>query len=326
MKLKTPSFWQQRFHPLALLLWPLGEIYKTITHARLKSAKQAPRLPVPVLCIGNISAGGSGKTPVVQYIAQYLIEIGRNPHILLRGYGGHAKSATRVDLQLHDAHDVGDEALLHAAVAPTWVGSDRRDSGSAAVAAGADIILMDDGMQNISIQPTASWLVMDARRGIGNGYGIPAGPLREDLQHALPRVDAIVLVGAGEFSVETKKPILRVNISMDEAYRAALRDKSIYAFAGIGHPEKIVASLKAAGLDVVGVRGFPDHHIYNEKEIQALRQRAKLLGAQLVTTKKDFVRLPEDLREGIVPVDVQLTWQEPELFRKLLQDVLHEAY
>lgn len=325
MKLSTPAFWQQRFHPLALLLWPLGEIYKFITHSRLNNLHDIPRATVPVICVGNVTAGGTGKTPIVQYMVQELQKQGRVPHILLRGYGGKAEFTTRVDLAAHDAHDVGDEALLHAAIAPTWVGRDRFQSAQAAIAAGADVIVMDDGLQNITIRPAMRWLVVDAARGVGNGYGIPAGPLREDFRHAMARVDVLVLTGSGEFAMETKKPVLHVKIETDEASRALLKDKQIYAFAGIGHPEKLAASLRGAGLDVAGVRGFPDHHVYKAAEIDALHQRAKLLGAQLVTTKKDYVRLPEALREGIVPVDVAIICDQPELFRKLILDAIHAA-
>ncbi|HRJ13145.1 MAG TPA: tetraacyldisaccharide 4'-kinase, partial [Alphaproteobacteria bacterium] len=237
-RLATPAFWQQQFHPLALLLWPVGEIYKAVTHARLRH--HGPHAGVPAICIGNVNVGGTGKTPIVQYAVQELQKLGRTPHIIMLGYGGQAQETTRVDLALHDAHDVGDEALLHAGIAPTWVGKDRHQSAQAAIAAGADIIVMDDGMQSPSIQPSTRWLVLDAARGIGNGYGIPAGPLREDLSHGLRRVDAIILVGEGDFMPQTDKPVLRVKIETDEVSRQNLKDKLIYAFAGIGQPEKLV--------------------------------------------------------------------------------------
>lgn len=322
MQFHAPAFWQERFHPLSLLFGPFGRAYQFITEIRLR--KNAPKVSVPVICVGNITVGGTGKTPIVQYLVQQLQQQGKTPHIILRGYGGHARETTRVDLSTHDAQDVGDEALMHAGVAPTWVGGNRYQSAQAAIAAGADVIVMDDGMQNPSLQPSVRWMVLDAARGIGNGYGIPAGPLRESLPHALQRIDAVILVGEGDFSVATDKPVLRVKIETDPRARELLADKIIYAFAGIGYPQKLAVSLKAAGLELAGVRGFPDHHMYSEKEITALRKRAKLLGAQLVTTQKDYVRLPEAWREDIIPVDVALNWGNPGMFQQIIKDALHE--
>jgi len=324
MKLATPNFWSQKYHPAALILWPIGKIYQAVAQFKIRNI-DAPRARVPVLCIGNATAGGTGKTPIVQDITARLQTMGYTPHILLRGYGGRAKTATRVDPTVHDALDVGDEALLHATLAPTWVGASRHDSAQSAIAAGANIIVMDDGLQSTSITPTARWLVVDAVRGIGNGYGIPAGPLREEFDHALRRADAVILVGQGSFVPRTDKPILRVNIGTDKNSSELLKDKLIYAFAGIGQPEKFRAALQTIGLDMVGMRSFPDHHTYNAAEIDALHRRAKLLGAQLVTTQKDFVRLPENLRAGIVPVDVKVTWENEDQLNVLLQQVMHAA-
>jgi len=318
-KLSAPRFWQSQFHPLALALWPIGKIYQIVTQIRIQNAKNVPDARVPVICIGNATAGGTGKTPLVQDIVARLQTMGRVPHILLRGYGGLMETATRVDSGVHDALDVGDEALLHAAIAPTWVGRDRYASACAAIAAGADILVMDDGLQNTSIRPSARWLVVDSAQGFANGYGIPAGPLRENPTHALARVDAVILVGNGNFAPRTDKPILRVSIGTDENSLTALQGKLIYAFAGIGQPERLRAGLIAAGLDVVGARSFPDHHTYSAGEIAALRRRAKLLGAELVTTQKDFVRLSPHLRAEIIPVDVKVGWNDPGRLQEILE-------
>jgi tetraacyldisaccharide 4'-kinase len=322
MPFKTPSFWSQKFHPAALALWPIGKIYQAITQNKIANAKP-PSASIPVLCIGNATAGGVGKTPIVDDITERFIAMGITPHIILRGYGGRFKDTTRVDPTVHDAHDVGDEALLHAGVAPTWIGADRLQSANAAAKNGAQVAVMDDGLQNTSIAPSARWLVVDAARGIGNGYGIPAGPLREDFAQALARVDALIVVGKDAFAPQTTRPILRVTIGTDENSIKDLLDKPIYAFAGIGQPARLRASLITVGLDVVGMRGFSDHHTYSAAEIDALHRRAKLLGAALVTTQKDFVRLPENLRTGITPVDVKVTWENEALLQQLLQQVAH---
>lgn len=321
MKLSTPDFWQNKYHPAALALWPIGEFYKFVTEFRIQNA-QPRRASIPVLCIGNATAGGTGKTPIVQDIAARFHAMGLSPHILLRGYGGLSQDTTRVDVAVHDAHDVGDEALLHAAIAPTWVGADRYASAEAAASTGAKIAIMDDGLQNISIAPNARWLVVAAARGVGNGYGLPAGPLRENFNHALRRADAVILVGQGVFAPRTDKPILRVKIETDAA---GLEGKLLYAFAGIGQPEKFRAGLQAAGLEVAGARAFPDHHVYSADEIEALHRRAKLLGASVVTTQKDFVRLPEALRADITPVDVKLAWEDENQLHHMLRSILHAA-
>jgi len=324
MKFSTPDFWSQKYHLAALVLWPIGKTYQAVTQFKIRSA-DAPRATLPVLCIGNATAGGTGKTPIVQDLVMRLQAMGRTPHVLLRGYGGHTKTATRVDPAVHDALDVGDEALLHAALTPTWVGANRYCSAQAAIPAGADILVMDDGLQNVTIAPTARWLVVDAARGIGNGYGIPAGPLRENFSHALQRVDVVILVGQGSFMPRTDKPVMRVDIGTDKNSSELLKDKPIYAFAGMGQPEKFRAALRTIGLDLVGMRSFPDHHSYSAAEIDALHRRAKLLGAQLVTTQKDFVRLPENLRANIMPVDVKVTWENEDQLNALLQQVIHAA-
>ena len=351
MPWQTPSFWSQKYHPAALALWPIGKVYQAVTEYKIDHAK-LPRAQIPVLCIGNATAGGVGKTPIVQDIAARLLAMGFPAHILLRGYGGLGLEATRVDATIHDAFDVGDEALLHAGVAPTWVGANRYASAEVAANAGAKIAIMDDGLQNTSILPSARWLVVNAN-GIGNGYGIPAGPMRESWQHAIKRADALIIVEIGTPSPqrgedvpkgqvrgqnkvpphpvfdhllpvgEKELKVLRVSVKTDEATIAPIKDKQIYAFAGIGQPERLRMSLMAAGLDVVGARAFPDHHPYSAKEIEALHRRAKLLGAALVTTQKDYVRLPEALRAGITPVDVKVIWQDEALLNQLLQQVAH---
>ena len=320
--LSTPDFWQKKIHPLALALWPVGEVYKAVTQFRIQ-ASQPRHARIPVLCIGNATVGGTGKTPIVQDITARLRTMGQSVHIILRGYGGMTQDTTRVNLTDHDAQDVGDEALLHAAIAPTWIGIDRYASAEAAARSGAQIVVMDDGLQNISIAPSVRWLVVDAAQGVGNGYGLPAGPLREAFTHALRRVDAVILAGQGDFKPCTDKPMLRLTIGPDAESLAVLKDKLVYCFAGIGQPEKLRAGLLVAKLDVVGARAFPDHHVYTAAEIDALHRRAQLLGATLVTTQKDFVRLPENLRADIIPVDVKVVWENETLLNKLLQQVIH---
>ena len=323
--LKAPTFWQQKYHPLALLLWPLGWLYKIITAYRLH-CRRTEKLSIPIICVGNITVGGVGKTPIVQDFVSRLQAMGKKPHIILRGYGSANHMNRQVDVAAHDVHDVGDEALLHAVIAPTWVGRNRMQSARMAMAAGADVIVMDDGLQNTTITPSYVLLVVDAARGLGNGYGLPAGPLREDFVSAISRIDAIVMMGGGDAGLPPhNKTILRASVETNGSALRDLEGRPAFVFAGIGAPERFRTSLQALGLDIVGMRSFADHHLYQEKEILALKKRAALLGAVLVTTQKDLVRIPDNLRSDIIAVDAHLQWQDSAAVDFLLREAVGDA-
>jgi tetraacyldisaccharide 4'-kinase len=276
---------------------------------------------VPVICCGNASVGGAGKTTLVLELAHRLSS--RSVHCLLRGYGGSARGVRRVKAD-DPATLVGDEALLLAAVAPTWIGADRAVSAQAAVRAGARVLLMDDGLQNPTLEKTISLLVIDGRTGFGNGRVLPAGPLRETVGAAASRCQAAVLIGPdatrAAMRLPSDLPVFRADLVQDESV-AALAGRAVVAFAGIAVPEKFFAPLREAGAVLVAARPFPDHHVYIPRELNALLAEARARQAILVTTPKDAVRLPSAARSEVTVVGVRLTWREPEQIDQLLDRV-----
>jgi tetraacyldisaccharide 4'-kinase len=319
---KPPAFWTEK-GPLAALLAPLGSLYGRIVSHRAR--RPGTRLDVPVLCIGNATLGGSGKTPVVRSLARILAdEFGLVPHVVTRGYGGRVRSTTRVDPASHDAAAVGDEPLLLARDAVVWVGRDRLASARAAVGAGAAFILMDDGFQNPGLAKSASWLVVDGPAGIGNGRVFPAGPLREHFADAALRAEALVMIGPDRqlLGAGTGLPVLAAELRHPPAALAALAGRPLLAFAGIGRPAKFFESLTAAGLQLAGTSTFPDHHPFTGTELAELRAAAGRSGATLVTTEKDLVRLPPEQRRDVVTIPVTICWRNREMVRGLLKGLI----
>jgi tetraacyldisaccharide 4'-kinase len=289
---------------------------------------------VPVVCVGNPTLGGAGKTPLALTLTRLLAQAGDKPALLSRGYGGRLKGPLQVDPTRHRAADVGDEPLLLARVAPTFVSRDRVEGAQAAVAAGARIIVMDDGFQNPSLQKTFSVLVVDGRRGVGNGRVVPAGPLRAPLAAQLARADALVIVGtsiAGAGVAATARalglPVFQAELAPDTAAAAALAGTRVLAFAGIGDPEKLFATLAGAGIAVAATRSFPDHHRYTPAEARMLCGQAERGSLTLVTTEKDLVRMAGDagvsaLAARARALPVTLTLADSEAFLRLLRNRL----
>ncbi len=319
--MRAPEFWRAPASLRADALTPLGDLYGAITASR---ALRQPKwtAPVPVLCVGNVMVGGTGKTPVCLDLAARLHAMQRTPHFLTRGYGGAAKGPLRVDHRLHTAADVGDEALLLAQAAPTWVGGDRAASAKCAVDAGSDVLVMDDGFQNPGLAKTASLLVFDGGYGIGNGKVFPAGPLREPLTGALKRAHAAVIIGDGDLAEldGVSGPVLRAAVKADPVRARALAGKPVIAFAGIGRPEKFFQTLRDIGADVRRAVAFADHHPFRRDEIKGLIAAAQADNAALVTTAKDHVRLPNDLMPKVETLPVTLNWQDGALLSSWLGD------
>jgi tetraacyldisaccharide 4'-kinase len=314
---RAPAFWQHD-GVLPRLLSPLSAITAAITARRV--ARPGWRAPVPVLCCGNVTVGGAGKTTLVLDLARRLVAQGRDVHILLRGYGGRVRGPHRVasgDTQ----EDVGDEALLLAQVAPTWVGGDRAASARGAVAAGAEVLLLDDGLQNPSLCKEMSLLVVDGTTGFGNGRVLPAGPLREPVAAGAARCQAIVLIGP-ETTGLPNLPILRAHLVQDETVQS-LTGRRVLAFSGIAHPGKFFAPLTEAGAFVSSAVSFPDHHRYSQRELDHLLAQAEALEARLVTTPKDAVRLPASMRARVTVIGVSLAWDDPAAPDALLARLFH---
>lgn len=312
-----PSFWSDD-GVIARLLSPLSAVGAAITARR--AARPGWRAPVPVVCCGNATVGGAGKTTLVLDLAERLLRRGTAVHILLRGYGGSERGPRRVT-RADSAATVGDEALLLAEIAPTWTGADRAASARLAIAAGAGVLLMDDGLQNPTLEKTLSLLVIDGASGFGNGRVLPAGPLREPVAAAATRVQAAVLIGADRTGALGRLPpglpVLRAELVQDAAI-SALAGRTVLAFAGIARPEKFFAPLRAAGAMVEEARAFPDHHLFSTQELDRLARDADRMGAILVSTPKDAVRLPADFRARVTVIGVGLRWADPAAIEALL--------
>ncbi len=335
--MKAPSFWYQHAGLIATLLSPLSLIYRA--GGAVRRAVTSPyRAKIPVICIGNIVAGGAGKTPTALALAQMLQQNGAKPVFVTRGYGGSESGPLQVDPARQTAHEVGDEALLLARAAPTWVGRDRAAAIHAAETHGTHII-MDDGLQNPSVQPDISFLVIDGETGLGNGCLIPAGPLRETLDEALKRVAAIIVItpypsnvmpakagipfglkenGTPAYARVTKVQIVHAHLQPDLPKNFPKAQK-FFAFAGIGRPEKFYRTCREAGLTLTGTHDFPDHHFFNAQDLNDLQLRAATQGAQLLTTEKDWVRLPDNMRSVITSFPVKLVFDDPEAMQRLLK-------
>jgi len=319
---KAPGFWWTRPAAAAALLRPFGMLYGAIAARRL--AQGGERAAVPVLCIGNPTVGGAGKTPAAIAVARLLIAAGDRPAFLTRGYGGNSTGPILVEAA-HDSVEVGDEPLLLARVAPTIVSRDRAAGARRAIAQGATVLVMDDGFQNPALQKDLAILVIDGARGVGNGRVIPAGPLRAPLAPQLARAQALLIVGevAAAMPPASGLPTFHARLVPDSAALSSLQGRRALAFAGIGNPEKFFATLAAAGINAQIQRGFPDHHRYRAADAAALLGEAERHDLALVTTEKDLARMQGDgglaaLAARTRALPVELVISEQDAFRRLV--------
>jgi tetraacyldisaccharide 4'-kinase len=325
--LRAPAFWQ-RSGILSTLLAPVGSLYGWAAAARLRQPGKSAG--VPVICVGNPTLGGAGKTPTALAIGRLLLAAGERPFFLSRGYGGSARGPVLVEARWHRAAEVGDESLLLARVAPTIVARNRPAGAEVARAQGASVIVMDDGFQNPSLAKNFSVLVIDGRRGIGNGRVFPAGPLRAPLEIQLMRAQAVVVVGeiAAAAPILAKAdmlglPVFHGRLEPDAQALAALAGKDVLAFAGIADPEKFFATLVAAGIRIAARREFADHHRYSAEDAARLIAEAERCGLVPVTTEKDLVRMSGDpgtaaLRARALGLPVRLALERETEFQSLV--------
>jgi tetraacyldisaccharide 4'-kinase len=320
--MRTPELWNRRdriARAACAVLAPVGLLYGA-TIAWKRDHAQAWRARARVVCIGNLTVGGTGKTPIAIAIGGHLSARGLKTVFLSRGYGGKEHGPMRVSRERHSARQVGDEPLLLAGTAPTIVSRDRRAGAELADAAHADVIVMDDGHQNFALAKDLSLVVVDAQTGFGNGRMLPAGPLRESVEQGLARADAVILSGDGNPDLgDFKRPVLRAHLKplADESLLAS----PVVAFAGTGRPDKFFATLASLGARIVEAVPFPDHHEYSASELARLNAKAKSNGARLITTQKDYVRLSPADREGVAMLPVAAQFDDGAALGALLDRV-----
>lgn len=321
MFLTPPSFWDQPGHCLGRFLEPMSWLYQggATLHQLVSLPYQAQ---IPVISIGNFVMGGAGKTPVTKAIAQQLQSMGRTPHIISRGYGGSCRGPIQVDSSYHSFDQVGDEPLLLAKVAPTWVSKNRRAAADLACQEGADILLLDDGHQNHSLKKDLSFMVVNTAQGFGNGRVFPAGPLRQSISTGLKYTDVLILIGKNTDSLPQPLSCLSCPLIWATVTPLAPAPCAVLAFAGIGHPEKFRQTLIEAGYDVKALISFPDHYPYTSQDLQSLQEKAFSMDACLITTEKDALRLPPYNQKDVLVLSIELTFSPRTALSSLLKGII----
>ena len=324
--MRAPAFWQRgSVGAQALLLQPLALIYGAI--AAREMARPGVQGTAPILCIGNFTLGGTGKTPAALALAQMLRDMGEVPAFLSRGYGGtlSGPEPLQVDPSLHEAADVGDEPLLLARHAPAFICTDRIAGAEAAARAGASVVVMDDGLQNPSLHKDLALAIVDGATGLGNGLCLPAGPLRAPMSAQWSKTDAVVIVGEGlagarvaEMARARGRAAFRARLAPVDGAR--LNGRRIYAFAGIGRPEKFFDTLRSCGAELVGTRAFDDHQAFAPEDLKRLAADAKAAGADsVVTTEKDAARIAPGTLPGLDVLRVDMIFADEPALRALLR-------
>lgn len=317
----TPTWWQER-SITTYLLRPLSYIYYTIFRLRRWIARPL-KLSVPVICVGNATAGGAGKTPFVIYLLKYFQERNVSVACVSKGYGGKLTSSIQVDPSVHDAYLVGDEPLLLAKIAPTFIGKNRKRTLQLAEGSGADLIIMDDGYQNPTVSKDFHFLVVDGTHGIGNGLLLPAGPLRETFDSAIAKAHAVIIMGEKNRKIEEKIQSHGTHYfyAHYQTSTPPSKNQSLVAFSGIANPDKFFNFLRSFGATLQLTRPFPDHYMFSHHDLQSLLIQARSCKAKLITTEKDWIRLPEHWQKDIDYCPITLGWEDEGAITGLLHGI-----
>ena len=307
--MKTPLFWDKKKSIFSIILIPFSFIW--LLGSFIKK-KKAIKFNIPIIKIGNVVAGGAGKTPTVLSLTQKLINSKVNVHIICRGYKSSAKKSIQVNTKIHTYKEVGDEALMCAAIAPTWVGKIRSESIKCAIDNGANLVILDDGLQDESIFSNLNIIVFNGYQGIGNGRIIPAGPMRENLNKALNKSHLALIIDEDKKNISQQInktiPIIQSNLIIEDKYINNFKNKEVIAFCGIGYPQKFYKSLNKIGCKVLYTKSFPDHYHYSEQDIKKLLKKSQELNSLLITTEKDHVKIMENYKSRIYyfPIKIEL--------------------
>ncbi|MEM9330128.1 MAG: tetraacyldisaccharide 4'-kinase [Pseudomonadota bacterium] len=330
---EAPPFWWQNPSWQAWLLSPLSYVYGRAAAKRMEFSATAS-VPIPVMCVGNFIVGGAGKTPTVEMMSRVIRARGIRPGVLTRGHGGAITASTVVKRDRHNAHDVGDEALLHAAHAMTVVSADRPSGARLLLEQGCEFILMDDGFQNPSLEKDFNLVVVDGKRGLGNGFAMPSGPMRVPFKHQLLFADAVIIIGEGKAGDDVLrkcsragKPVLRAMTNP----KTLLALDAYFAFAGIADPSKFFDTLSNLEIEVKGTEGFGDHHFFTDEECDDLLEKADKANATLITTAKDAARLrgmgdrQGKLLESSEVLNIELKVEDPNLIENMIDTAIENA-
>ena len=322
--LKAPKFWYLKKDTfLSRSLYPFSLLFRLGTKIRNISSHNK-KFGLPVICIGNIVVGGAGKTPVAIKIGELLKIAGYNPHFISRGYAGIIKRSTLVETW-HSPHSVGDESLLLSEIAPTWIGKDRNNSIKLAKNMGADCIIMDDGFQNPTINKNFSIIVINASQEFGNKRVMPAGPLRESIKSGLSRTNLIIVIGEITNSLQKDIPdhipIIKAKFKINNENKI-FKGQKIIAFTGIEYHEKFFTSLKEKGAKIIKKNTYPNHHIYNKNDLLSLAEIANKNQSILVSTQKDFVRVPKSYRSLVNTLEGKISFEKEEIIKEILTNVI----
>ena len=309
MPIKTPHFWTELSWQ-SVILFPVSYIWRFGHYAQQKILN-TKETEIPVICVGNLTVGGSGKTPVVITLCRFLSGIGKSTSILTRGFGGKEKGPIFVSTNLHQSLDVGDEPLMMAHSLDVCVSRNRPLGANHILDKKKyDCIVMDDGLQNPTLKKDLNIAVFDGKFGIGNGFLLPAGPMRQKLEVGIQNIDLVIFNGKDETGLGQKIPphipIFTGELQPDEEIVEKMKNRRVYGFAGIGNPSRFFKTLNDIGADLVGEAHFADHHPYTDADLTQLYEEAIQSGAELVTTQKDWMRLPTDWRDRVLTVPVRI--------------------